>query len=192
MSKRTGAREAQPQDDAARRAKDAERKRRAYWADSVKARAKSRAKRQRRLEHYRAMERARYWREVEKSRARARAFARSPRGRELNRRAVARYKARHPERIRAQTEARAAARRGQIRIPTVCEVLGCSATDLHLHHPRYDRPLDVIAACRRHHEELHHRGPLELKPGGRRRWARAPRQRPERAKAQQRAAVATT
>ncbi len=114
MSKKTGARKAQPKDDdslRARRAKDAERKRKAYWADPVKARAKSRAKRQRRLEHYRAMERARYWREVEKSRARARAYARSDRGRANNRRAVARYRERHPQIITAQSEARRALRR---------------------------------------------------------------------------------
>lgn len=54
MSKQSGARSAQPKtDDAlliARRARDAERKRKAYWADPVKARAKARAKRQRKLE----------------------------------------------------------------------------------------------------------------------------------------------
>jgi hypothetical protein len=44
---------------------------------------------------------------------------------------------------------------------------------LYLHHHRYDRPRDVVAVCRSHHTAAH-RGAVELKPGGHRKWARAP------------------
>jgi hypothetical protein len=172
MPTKNGARSAQPMSDAERRARDAERKRRAYWANPERARAQLRAKRQRNLDRCRAQQRARYWRHVEKERARARERARSARGREINRKAVARYRQSHGEIVAAQHAAYRAMRRGELKVALVCEVKDCRETaHLHLHHPRYDRPRDVIRTCR----DLHHRGPLELKPGAGRKWARAPR-----------------
>jgi hypothetical protein len=154
----------------------AARSRERYHRDVEATRARRRALRARDPERYRAQRRARYWRDVEVERARSRERARSERGREINRRAVARYRKAHPHVVAAQKEAQRAARRGEIKVPNVCEILGCECSDrLHLHHPRYDRPRDVIAACRHHHEEIHHRGALRLKNGSRRRWARAPR-----------------
>jgi hypothetical protein len=181
MPKTAGARKAaQPKNDdallIARRARDAARKRREYWADPVKARAKGRAKRQRNLERCRAQGRARYWDDAEKFRATARERARSERGRASNRKAVALYRQRHPDIIAAQREAQKAARCGELRVALVCEIKGCRETKgLHLHHVDYQKPRDTVRTCGRHHEHLHHRGPLELKPGAGRRWARAPR-----------------
>ena len=112
----------------------------------------------------------------EKYRARSRARAKTARGRAINKAAVCRYEKRHPERVRARQAVHSAVKRGDIIVPSVCQVLGCSKNeDLHLHHPSYERPLDVIAACRGHHEHLHHRGPFELKPSAGRKWARKPR-----------------
>ena len=149
----------------------------ARWhADPEASRAKRRARRQRNLDKERAQAKACYWRNPEKHRAAARERARSERGRASNRRAVAKYRKAHPTIIAAQKEAQRAARRGEIKVPNVCEVLGCDRTEkLHLHHRRYDKPRDVITTCRHHHEEIHHRGALRLKEGSRRRWARAPR-----------------
>jgi hypothetical protein len=113
----------------------------------------------------------------ERERAANGARARTPRGRELNLVAVRRYQARHREVKAAQKKAQSARRQGEL-VVSVCQVLGCARTDdLHLHHRRYDgaHVHDVDALCRHHHEHVHHRGALELKPGGRRRWARAPR-----------------
>ena len=139
---------------------EAARKRAARAADPEAARAKERKKRQRRRLDPRF---------VERERARNRARARTPRGRELNRAAVRRYQERHPERVAAQVQARAAVKRGEIKAPKVCEILGCGCTDgLHLHHPRYGRPRDVIAACRLCHEKIHHSGrvlPLKASAG---------------------------
>jgi hypothetical protein len=124
----------------------------------------------------RAKRRARYWRNVDRERARNRERARSARGRKLNRAAVKRYQQKYPARVAAQAQARAAVKRGEIKVAKVCEILGCGCGDgLHLHHPRYDRPRDVVATCRRHHEEIHHIGPLRLKAIAGRKWARAPR-----------------
>jgi hypothetical protein len=110
-------------------------------------------------------------------RAPSREWAKSERGRKSNRRAVARYQKAHPEIVAAQREAQKALHRGELRASLVCEVKGCRETEgLHLHHLDYQRPRDTVPACRRHHEHLHHRGPLELKPGLGRKWARAPKQ----------------
>lgn len=160
------------------RAKDAARKRRKYWADPAAARAKGRAKRLRNLERCRAQSRARYWVNVDHNRALARERARSERGRASNRKAVERYRQRHPEIVAAHKATQRALRRGELKRPTVCEVLGCNHTErLHAHHHRADRPLAVVYICQNpHHEHVHHIGPLKLKDGAARRWARAPRQ----------------
>jgi hypothetical protein len=149
---------------------------RARWAaDPEAARAKARAKRRRNLERCRAQSRARYWANPEKHRAAARERARSERGRASNRRAVEKYRRTHPQIIAAQKEAQRAVRRDELRVALVCELKGCRETEgLHLHHIDYRRPRDTIRACGRHHEHLHHRGKLELKPGAGRKWARAP------------------
>ena len=146
-----------------------------WHADPEGSRAKRRARRRRNLSKERAQAKARYWREPDKSRALARERAKSERGRASNSRAVARYRQRHPEVDIAQRQARAAVRRGELKVPTVCEVRGCGRTDVHLHHERYDRPLDVLALCAEHHRRCHVEGALRLKDGSRRRFARAPR-----------------
>jgi hypothetical protein len=124
----------------------------------------------------RAKRRARYWRNVDRERARNREPARTARGRELNRAAVKRYQARHPERIAAQVAARSAIKRGDLKRPRTCEVLGCTNSHrLHAHHHRADRPFDVVHLCQNpHHEYVHHIGPLRLKASAGRKWARAP------------------
>ena len=154
---------------------DAERASARWHADPEGSRAKRRARRQRNLDKERAQQRARYWSNPDKSRAQARERAKSERGRASNSRAVARYRRRHPEVDTAQRQARAAVRRGELKVPAVCEVRGCGRTDLHLHHERYDRPLEVLALCAEHHRRCHIEGALRLKDGSRRRFARAPR-----------------
>jgi hypothetical protein len=154
MSRKNGARTAQPQDDATRRAKDAERKRRAYWADAEKARAKRRARRQRNLERERAQQRAKYWSDPDKHRAASRERARSERGRASNRRAVSKYRRTHPQVIAAQREAQKALLRGELRVSLICEAKGCHESKrLQLHHPDYRRPKEAVRVCHRCHEK---------------------------------------
>lgn len=127
-------------------------------------------------EQKREKSRERYWRDVEKARARGREKAHSERGREINRKAVAKYTAAHPDRVAARTIARLAEKRGDIKRPDKCEVVGCNCSSgLHRHHPTYDKPREVVFVCRKHHEEIHHRRALPLRPGAVRKIARAPK-----------------
>jgi hypothetical protein len=167
MPRTPGARRAQPKtEDALRiaRAKDAERKRKAYWADPEAARAKNREKRRRNP------------RNPELERERNRERAKTPRGREINRACVRGYQKAHPQIVAAHQATKAAVRRGEIKVPSVCEVIGCDRNRrLHGHHRRYDKPIDIVFVCHEHHEHVHHHGALKLKAGSARRWARAPR-----------------
>ncbi len=159
-----------------KRAKDAEHKRKACWADPEKARAQERAMYQRSSERRRAQRRARYWKNPEKERARARAYAKAHP--ECNRRAVKKWRDAHPDIIVVWGKTKTAIRRGEIKLPPICQAAGCERREgLHLHHARYTaKPRDVITLCRHHHEHVHHQGPLKLKEGSSRRWARAPQE----------------
>lgn len=63
------------------------------------------------------------------------------------------YRQRHPEKARAHMAVRDAVKRGDIS-PLPCEV--CSGTHgVHAHHDDYEKPLDVVWLCKKHHEERH-------------------------------------
>lgn len=101
-------------------------------------------------------------------RERNRKWAKTPKGREFHRAASARYKAQNPEKITARAIARRAEMRGDIKRPKTCQVKGCRcAVDLQKHHPRHDRPRDVIflggpRGCN-HHAYVENVAPLPLK-----------------------------
>jgi hypothetical protein len=108
--------------------------------------------------------------------AASRDYAKSERGREVNKAAVSRYRERHPDRAAAQNALLAAVRRGDLVKPATCQAIGCECTvSLHGHHVRYDQPLTVAWLCSAHQEHVHHVGPLRLKPGAMRKVARAPK-----------------
>jgi hypothetical protein len=119
--------------------------------------------------------RRRYWARPAAYRASSRARAKTPQARERNSRKVALYRERHPERAKARTLVKDATRRGVLVRPDTCQVNGCTAPAIHGHHHDYGRPLDVTWLCREHHEHVHHLGPLPLKPGSKRKFARAPK-----------------
>src|SRR5262245_14039320 len=121
-----------------------------------------------------AQNRARYWADPDRWRARSRAFARTARGRQLNAAAVVRWKARNPHKVQAATIARDAIRRGLIVRPATCQAIGCQRAAHHGHHQRYDRPLDLSFLCSNDHARVHLEGVIALKPGGRRKYSRAP------------------
>lgn len=124
-----------------------------------------------------AQRRARYRRDIVKHRTRNREKARSARGREINRQAVARYKKANPERTKARHLVSLAVRRGDLIRPKVCQALGCScAGPLHAHHGDYSRPLAVDWLCMEHHEATHHQGPVRLQASANgRKFARPPK-----------------
>lgn len=112
-------------------------------------------------------------------RERANRMKRIERVRAQNAEAVKRYRQRHPEKVTAQKIAQHALKRGEIKKPACCEVLGCKCCDIEMHHFDYRKPKDVIFLCNargaNHHEAVHHFKPLRLKSGAIRKFARAPR-----------------
>ena len=101
----------------------------------------------------------------------------------INRRAVSKYKAAHPDRRRAHNAARNAEKAGRYRSPGVCQIRGCTETkNLHRHHYRgYDEAsvLAVVHCCGSCHRHLHSVGPLPLKKSAAEtiglKYARAPK-----------------
>lgn len=61
------------------------------------------------------------------------------------------WRAKHPERKKAQTELGMAVKRGLI-TPLPCLICGDKAE---AHHPDYSRPLDVVWLCSPHHKQAH-------------------------------------
>lgn len=123
-----------------------------------------RARRARNPEHFRAQ-------------ARARIDRRRDRVRSQNALAVQRYKERYPEKVAARRAVQRAIANADFIKPDVCQAKSCECrTGLIAHHSSYDghRRLDVDWLCREHHERVHHNGPVELKAGGSRKFARAP------------------
>jgi len=45
-----------------------------------------------------------------------------------------------------------------------CEYADCNILKTEAHHPDYDRPLDVLWLCKRHHTDLHKYIPLSVLP----------------------------
>jgi hypothetical protein len=140
---------------------DARRSRLRYAAHRDEIRA-------RRRELYQDPERRRRHRERNRVRARSR------RGRQLNALAVARWQQRNPYKVAAARMLKATLKRGTVVRPSTCQAHGCNAPAEHGHHGDYARPLDVVHLCRPCHESTHHQGPQRLKPGAKRKFARAP------------------
>ena len=62
------------------------------------------------------------------------------------------YRAKFPEREKANAAVRRAIRRGAIsKLP--CFV--CGKQDVEAHHPAYSLPLDVVWLCHEHHRQIH-------------------------------------
>jgi Bacillus phage endonuclease len=149
------------------------RERQKYWRNPEHSRRLKRDLRRRFPERYKAQGRAAWRRHLEKNRARGRRNARSQRGREGNRKAVAHWQRAHPRAVAAHRALQAAVRRGEVIRPKVCQAVGCRRRAwLSGHHRDYRRPLDVDHLCNRCHEMLHHRRrTLRLKRGAKRKFA---------------------
>lgn len=62
------------------------------------------------------------------------------------------YRARYPERYRANSAVARAVKTGRlVKLPCFC----CGDTVTEAHHPDYSRPLDVVWLCPPHHKEIH-------------------------------------
>lgn len=102
-----------------------------------------------RLDYYRSFDRRRA---SQPHRVAARyAYARTEQGKLAHARATKRWQVLHAKRRRAINMVNNAVRDGRLmRLP--CFVCGIKAQ---AHHPDYDRPLDVMWLCPRHHKDAH-------------------------------------
>jgi hypothetical protein len=118
-----------------------------------KSRESMRKRRRENPEHVRALDRARYYRDWEKRRAAADDYAR--RHPEEQREGAMRWRARNPDKRKAQNAANNAVRDGKL-IRQSCERAGpdCKGR-VHKHHDDYSKPLDVRWLCAHHHGEVH-------------------------------------
>ena len=90
---------------------------------------------------------------TEEHRERVREFSKKYREDGRHAEVTRRYRERNPEKYKAQTIANNALRDGKLeRKP--CE--RCGAKKVHMHHPDYSKPLEVIWLCTRCHEKEHH------------------------------------
>ena len=88
----------------------------------------------------------------EKVRAYDRERSKDPLRVALNTAATAEYRARFPERYRANTAASNALRSGKV---TKAPCWVCGGEDVEAHHADYSHPLDVVWLCPAHHREIH-------------------------------------
>ena len=83
-----------------------------------------------------------------------------------HRAALERHQARFPKAAAATRIARNATRAGRIPRANRCQVLGCAETQrLERHHHDYDKPLEVLWACAKHHRRGHSVGFIPVAPG---------------------------
>lgn len=64
------------------------------------------------------------------------------------------WRNRHPQASWAHMATRSAIRRGLIQRQPCAD---CGSIKAEAHHPDYDRPLDVVWLCRKHHKAAHPR-----------------------------------
>lgn len=76
----------------------------------------------------------------------------TPKGKAAHTKALAKYRAKYPEKRKAHNIFSNAMRNGEIK-PQPCEVCGCLKTEAH--HFDYSKPLEVIWLCPKHHKQRH-------------------------------------
>lgn len=64
------------------------------------------------------------------------------------------YKKKYPERIKASQLLNYAVKIGVVK-KKPCEFKGCKSIKVQGHHPNYNKPLEVIWLCAKHHKKLH-------------------------------------
>lgn len=85
-------------------------------------------------------------------RVKARAeYIQTDRGKQAHARASTAWMRKHPNRRAANNILSKAIQRGKV-VAQPCFICGAKA---HAHHPDYDRPLDVMWLCPKHHKEAH-------------------------------------
>lgn len=83
-----------------------------------------------------------------------RQYRKQDKEKERHRKEMKAYRERHPQRVKAQAEA---GRNRKKLLREACESCG-STGRLHMHHPDYSKPLEVLTVCMPCHELIHHQG----------------------------------
>lgn len=105
-------------------------------------------------ERVRQVDRDRYARDTAGRRAAMDAYAATPEGKAARGRAAQSWAQRNPEKRAAQIAVGNAVRDGRLtKGPCVREGEDCSGK-IEAHHPDYAKPLDVVWACTKHHDDL--------------------------------------
>lgn len=114
----------------------------------------SRAYLERNRDAVNARRRARYRANHKAARAVQNAYQATERGRELLRRSWATYRRRNKDKIAARAVVANEIERGRlVRGECVRQGPGCEG-GIEAHHEDYAKPLDIVWACRKHHDEL--------------------------------------
>lgn len=101
---------------------------------------------------YREWKRRKYQENREKELARKKAYRETDIGKAAIKATYESMKAKHPEKMLARSRLKKAVISGKV-IRGCCEVCGDIKTDGH--HTDYEKPLEVMWLCRKHHLELH-------------------------------------
>lgn len=95
-----------------------------------------------------------------RERARSRAYQDKTRGMKTKfdpRSHMARWRAENDVKVKAETRARDATKKGILKSPGVCEDCLVATSKLHRHHEDYSKPLDVVWVCPKCHGKRHQR-----------------------------------
>ena len=79
-------------------------------------------------------------------------WAQSATGKKSINAASQRARRNHPEKAKARSIVSGAIRAGKL-VKKPCEI--CDDTNVEAHHPSYDKPLDVMWLCQKHHSDWH-------------------------------------
>ena len=81
-------------------------------------------------------------------------YQKTPAAHESHRLSLRKYRMKHPERDGARAAVQRALKSGKLIAWPVCAVPGCCDKP-EGHHPDYERPLEVVWLCTRHHSAAH-------------------------------------
>jgi hypothetical protein len=93
--------------------------------------------------------------DVEVGRKRKRDYQRTESGKAAHAAAIRAWRARNSKRLAAHNAVSKALLRGHMEKAEACFIHDCNDNNLEAHHPDYDRPLDVVWLCQKHHKEAH-------------------------------------
>lgn len=106
------------------------------------------------IDYYRAYD-AKRFQEQPQRRAANKAYAQTPRGKEVLNRSKNRWLALNQIKRLAHIKVGNAVRDGKLEKPAACQVCGASGRRIHGHHHDYSKPLDVTWVCPPCHREFH-------------------------------------